>query len=216
MPIRISPSLASSPLDRLGATVAELEASGADSLHFDIEDGSFVPAMTLGTKIIADLRPYTQMIFDVHLMMLNPEWLLADLAKNGANRISVHYEACAYPRRILRQIASLGVSAGLALNPATPLPVLSYLNPYLSFVVILTTEPENPDCPFLPETLDKVRVGKVTPGLEHVEWVVDGGIQPENIVQAAQAGADTVVVGRAVFTEGEISRNIRALRQALL
>ena len=215
MPVRISPSLASSPLDRLAATVAELEASGVDSLHFDIEDGSFVPVMTLGTKIMADLRPHTQMTFDVHLMMLNPEWLLADLAKNGANRISVHYEACAYPRRVLRQIASLGAAAGLAFNPATPLPDLSYLNPHLSFVVVLSSEPEYPDCPFLPETLEKVRLGKVTPGLQGVEWVVDGGITPGNIAQVAQ-GADTVVVGRAVFAEGKIAGNLRALRDAAL
>lgn len=215
MPVHIAPSLASAPLDRLGQVVAELETAEVDSLHFDLEDGSFVRLMTLGTKIIADLRPLTKLPFDVHLMMVDPEWLLADLVKMGANRISVHYEACLYPRRVLRQIVSLGASAGIALNPATPLPDLRYLRPYLSFVLILTTEPEVPDCPFLPEVLAKVRTGKQTAGLEGIEWVVDGGISPQNLAEVTQAGADTVVVGRAIFKDNRIAANVRALREAV-
>src|SRR3972149_1573793 len=113
MTVRFAPSLASAPLDRLGQVIIELERAGVDSFHFDIEDGCFVPMMTLGTKIISDIRPLTKLPFDVHLMMVNPEWILADLVRMGANRISVHYEACLYPRRVLRQIASSGTSAGL-------------------------------------------------------------------------------------------------------
>ncbi|MDH5508432.1 MAG: ribulose-phosphate 3-epimerase, partial [Anaerolineae bacterium] len=148
MSIRIAASLASAPMDRLGQVVKDLELSGVDYIHFDVEDGVFVPVMTLGTRLIQNLRNLTDLPFDVHLMMVDPEWLLPDLVKFGANRISVHYEACRYPRRVLRHIAALGASPGLAINPATPLPDLSYLLPYLSFVVILTTEPEFPDCPF--------------------------------------------------------------------
>jgi len=212
MPVRISPSLASAPLDRLGQVLIELETAGADSIHFDVEDGSFVPVMTLGTKIISDLRNFTSLLFDVHLMMVNPEWILPDLVRSGANRISVHYEACLYPRRVLRQITALGARAGLAFNPATPLPDLGYLLPYLSFIVILTTEPELPDCPFLPEVLEKVRKGKQVRGLEGVEWVVDGGVSLENLSQIIQAGANTVVVGRAVFKDEKIAENMAALR----
>ena len=214
MPVRIAPSLASAPLDRLGQAVAELEAAGVDCLHFDIEDGSFVRLMTLGTKIMADLRPLTRLPFDVHLMMVDPEWLLADLVKMGADRISVHHEACLYPRRVLRQIVALGATAGIAINPATPLPDLGYLRPYLSFVLVLTTEPEGPDCPLLPQVLAKVRTGKQSAGLEGIEWVVDGGIGPQNLVQVIRAGADTVVVGRAIFKDGRIAANVRALREA--
>lgn len=214
MPVHIAPSLASAPLDRLGQIIAELEAAGVDSLHFDIEDGSFVPLMTLGTKVIADLRPLTKLPFDVHLMMVDPEWLLADLVKMGANRISVHYEACLYPRRVLRQIVSLGATAGIALNPATPLPDLRYLRPYLSFVLVLTTEPEGPVCPFLPEVLAKVRTGKQTAGLKGIEWVADGGINPQNLAEVVQAGVDTIVVGRAIFQDDRIAANVRALREA--
>jgi ribulose-phosphate 3-epimerase len=212
MPVRISPSLASAPLDRLGQVIVELERAGADYIHFDVEDGSFVPVMTLGTKIISVLRKFTALPFDVHLMMVNPEWILPELIHSGANRISVHYEACLYPRRMLRQIAALGAQAGLAFNPATPLPDLAYLGPYLSFVVILTTEPELPDSPFLPDVLEKVRKGKQASSLEGTEWVVDGGITPENLTQVIQAGADTVVVGRAAFIDGNIAENLAALR----
>jgi len=216
LPIRISPSLAAAPLDRLGQVVIDLETGGADYIHFDIEDGSFVPVMTLGTKMISDLRHLTRLPFDVHLMMVNPEWVLPDVVRFGANRVSVHYEACLYPRRVLRQIKSLGAEAGIAFNPATPIPDLTYLLPYLSFVVILTTEPEVPDCPFLPEVLEKVQTGKQAMGLESIEWVVDGGLNPENLPQVVAAGADTVVIGRAAFKDGKILENMAILRKVLV
>lgn len=215
MTVRISPSLASAPMDRLGQVINDLEASSADYIHFDIEDGSFVPVMTLGTKLIQDLRKFTRLPFDVHLMMANPEWILPELIDSGANRVSVHYEACPYPRRVLRQIVSLGANAGIAFNPATPIPDLTYLMPYLSFVVVLTTEPEIPDCPYLPEVLDKVREGGQARGLEGIEWVVDGGIDAGNLSQIVDAGADTVVIGRGVFKNDKISENMTALRAIL-
>jgi ribulose-phosphate 3-epimerase len=216
MPVRIAPSLAAAPLDRLGQVVIELETADADYIHFDIEDGSFVPVMTLGTKMISDLRRITRLPFDVHLMMVNPEWVLPDVVRFGANRVSIHYEACPYPRRVLRQIVSLGAEAGIAFNPATPIPDLAYLLPYLSFIVILTTEPEIPDCPFLLEVLEKVREGKQAKGLERIEWVVDGGLNLENLSQVVEAGADTVVIGRAVFKDGKILENMAALRKLLV
>ena len=216
MPVRIAPSLAAAPLDRLGQVVIELETADADYIHFDIEDGSFVPVMTLGTKMISDLRRITRLPFDVHLMMVNPEWVLPDVVRFGANRVSIHYEACPYPRRVLRQIVSLGAEAGIAFNPASPIPDLAYLLPYLSFIVILTTEPEIPDCPFLLEVLEKVREGKQAKGLERIEWVVDGGLNLENLSQVVEAGADTVVIGRAVFKDGKILENMAALRKLLV
>ena len=216
MPVRISPSLAAAPLDRLGQVVIELETAGANYIHFDIEDGSFVPMMTLGTKMISDLRRITRLPFDVHLMMVNPEWILPEVVRFGANRVAVHYEACPYPRRVLRQIVSLGAIAGLAFNPATPVPDLAYLLPYLSFIVTLTTEPEIPDCPFLPEVLEKVRDGKQAKGLESIEWVVDGGLNTENLAKVIAAGTDTVVIGRSVFKDGKIRENMTALRKLLV
>jgi len=212
---RIAPSLAAAPLDRLGDVVRRLDEAGADLIHFDVEDGSFVPVMTLGTKIVADLRPLTRRPFDVHLMMVHPEWLVPQLVHDGANRVSVHYEACPYPRRSLRMIAEAGAAAGLAFNPATPLPDLTDLRPYLSFVVILTTEPEVPEAAFLPHALEKIRRAKASPGMETVEWVADGGLNRDNVGLAVAAGADTLVIGRSVFREGKIAENLREIRHAL-
>jgi ribulose-phosphate 3-epimerase len=202
-------------MEALGNTIVELEKAGADYIHFDIEDGSFVPVMNLGVKLIPDLRRLTRLPFDVHLMMVDPEWILPQIVESGANRVSVHYEACAYPRRVLRQIATLGAQAGIAFNPATTLPDLSYLCPYLSFVVILTTEPEIPDCPFLPEVLGKVRAGVAAKSGADLEWVVDGAVNPQNVAEVAAAGAGTVVVGRAAFQGGKIKENLAALRAAV-
>lgn len=211
--IKISPSLAAASQLNLTKTIEDLTAAGADYIHFDIEDGSFVPLMTLGTRMVGDLRPLSNLPFDVHLMMLEPEWLIPELIQAGADRISVHYEACPYPRRVLRQIVEGGAAAGLAFNPATPIPDLSYLEPYLSFLVILTTEPEGPDCPYLSEVLEKVRKGKTDSYLGGMEWVVDGGVGPGNIKEVVRAGADTVVVGRAAFVNGKIQENLSQLRE---
>ena len=213
MTIKISPSLASAPTERLGEAVRVLDEAGADYIHFDVEDGAFVPVMTLGTKIIGDLRPYSDLPFDVHLMVKNPEWLLPEIIADGADRVSVHLEACTYPRRVLRKIVELGATAGLAVNPKTPLPDLTFLQPYLSFLVILTTEPEGPDCPFLLPVLEKVRRGKEDPYLKDMEWVVDGGVNADNIAEVAQAGADTVVVGRGAFQDDDVKHNLRNLRK---
>ena len=171
--------------------------------------------MNLGPKLIPGLRRWTRLPFDVHLMMVNPEWIIPEVIASGANRVSVHYEACPYPRRVLRQIHTLGAKAGIAFNPATPLPDLSYLLPYLTFVVILSTEPEVPDCPFLPDVLEKVRTGTQSSKLQEIEWVVDGAVSPQNLPAIIAAGASTVVVGRSIFLDGKIKENLTALRAAV-
>ncbi len=212
--IKLAASLASGPLTDLRATVHDLESAGADVLHFDIEDGSFVPVMNLGVKIIRELRPLTKLPFDVHLMMVNPEWLLPELAHIGVQAVSVHYEACPYPRRTLGMISQLGMRAGLAFNPASPIPALDFCLPYLAFVVVLSTEPEMGDCPFLPFTLAKVAEGRRQAGLQQVEWVMDGGISPRLIQAVAESGVDMAVVGRSVFGGGAIKENLLVLRQS--
>ena len=213
--VRIAPSLVSAPMHNLGEVIRELVDAGADFVHFDIEDGSFVPVMNLGTKVIGDLRPITKIPFDVHLMMNNPEWLIPQVIEQGANRISVHYEACPYPRRVLRQIVESGAVAGLAFNPKTAIPDLDYLAPYLTFVIVLTTEPDGFGDPFLEEVLQKVTKGKQDDYLRELEWVVDGGVSLDNVKKVVEAGADTIVVGRYIFKNGDIKGNINKLRSKL-
>ncbi len=210
--IKIAPSIAAAPLIDLQRTIHSLEEAGADIVHFDIEDGSFVPVMTLGTKIIHDLRPLTNLPFDVHLMMVNPEWLLPELASAGVQRVSVHYEACPYPRRVLGQIAGLGMQAGLAFNAKTPIPPLQFCRPYLSFVVVLSTEPETGPTAYLPTTLAKIAEGRRQPGMAGIEWVVDGGITSDSVGEAIKAGADVVVCGRGIFHDGRVRENIQRLK----
>jgi ribulose-phosphate 3-epimerase len=165
--------------------------------------------------MIKDLRPLTVLPFDVHLMMNSPEWLIPELKEMGADMISVHYEACPYPRRTLGIIHQAGMLAGLAFNPATPLPPLKQYLPFLSFVLILTTEPETRSATYLPSVLDKVIDGKKQSGLENVKWEVDGGFVLDNILDAKHAGADIVVAGRGVFADNQIQLNLKQLRSAL-
>jgi ribulose-phosphate 3-epimerase len=213
--IRIAPSLAASSQLNLKQTIEDLEKAGADIIHFDVEDGNFLPVMTLGVRMIKDLRPLTALPFDVHLMMNSPEWIIPDLKAMGADMISVHYEACPYPRRTLGIIHQAGMLAGLAFNPATPLPPLRHYLPFLSFVLILTTEPEARISTYLPSVLDKVVEGKKQPGLENVKWEVDGGFILDNILDAKRAGADIVVAGRGVFANNQILQNLKQLHSAL-
>ncbi len=207
--------MASAPMACLREVIGQLEAGGADVVHFDIEDGTFVPMMTLGTRLIGQLRPLSTLPFDVHLMMQNPEWLIPEVVALGANWVSVHWEACPYPHRTLRLIHELGARAGLAFNPGTPLPDLRYLGGVLDFVLVLTTEPEYPDAAFLPEVLDKMRQGRAMLG-DGVDWEVDGGIHTGNIGSVVRAGASVVVSGRSTFQNGLVEENLRALRRAIL
>jgi ribulose-phosphate 3-epimerase len=215
MPIKIAASLAAAPLIDLVSVLRELEAGGDDMIHFDVEDGSFVPAINLGTKIIQDLRPLTKLPFDVHLMMTNPEWIIPEIARCGANRVSVHAEACQYPRRVLGLIDQYHMRAGLAFNPGTAIPPLEFCQPYLAFVLVLTTEPETSHCDFLPSILAKVAAGKKQAGLAQVEWAVDGGITTDNVRQVVSAGAEVIVSGRGVFEKGRIRDNLQKLKAAI-
>lgn len=212
MTIQIGISLAPAPMMDLRSVVDAINATPASSIHFDIEDGVFVREMTLGTRIIGQLRPFTSLRFDVHLMVIAPERIIPLVVKLGANRVSVHWEACEYPLRTLSAIRDLGASAGLAFNPRTTLPPLDYLIPSLDFVNVLSTEGNDDYCPFIPQVLGKVEQIKKHFGNIHCE--VDGGITAGNIDQVARSGADTAVVGRYVFRDGDLAGNIQSLLMA--
>lgn len=212
--IKLSPSLASASFLDLQNTVRQLEKAGADYLHFDVEDGCFVKEMRLGIKVIQDLRAITDLPFDVHLMMVDPEWIVPVLAKMGIELLSVHFEATEYPRRTLGIIQDAGMKAGLAFNPKTAIPDLSFYFPYLHFVNVLTTEPEVKSCAYLPQVLTKVRQVKSAYATQGLLCEVDGGFSPENVLDAVHAGADIIVAGRGIFGNGEIENNLRDMKSA--
>ena len=210
--MKLSVSMTSASLLCLERVIKRLNELPIDMIHFDIEDGCFVPEMNLGIKIINDLREITNLPFDVHLMVFNPEWLIHRLSNVGIEQLSVHYEATMYPRRLLRIINEANIRAGLAFNPKTEIPNLMSCFPYLNFVNILTTEPEVEGGTYLPSILDKVRTIKENPDYKDVLCEVDGGITDENINEVISAGADIVVSGRAIFKDGKIEENIKKLK----
>jgi ribulose-phosphate 3-epimerase len=214
--ISLGASLAAAPLGQLAQTLGQLEAARADFLHFDLEDGHFIPSLGLGTRLLEEARELTRLPLDVHLLVTNPERWIPQAARMGAAAVTVHYEACDYPRRTLRQIKDLGLRSGLALNARTPVPSLEYLLPLLDLVNVQSTEPEMPDWPFLPEILEKVgRIAAMAAELRpELSICVDGGLDSSTLPQAVAAGADWLVVGRGVFQGGVIPENLARLRAA--
>jgi ribulose-phosphate 3-epimerase len=209
--IRLSASLAAAGLPELQEVVPLLGFLGIEMLHFDVEDGHFVPSLTLGTKIIADLRPLSQLAFDVHLSVNQPERFIPDILQMGADRVAVHWEACDYPMRTLGMIRDGGALCGLAFNPKTPIPELGFLLKVLDYVVVLSTEPANQRCEFIPEMLNKISENKPRYTGTNLEWVIDGGIRPENVPLAIEAGADILVIGRSIFKDGDIENNVQSV-----
>jgi ribulose-phosphate 3-epimerase len=213
--VRIAPSIISADLTRVGEQLSLLQTAGADWIHYDVEDGHFVPEMGLGIGLLMSIREHTDLPIDVHLMVDRPEPWIERVASYGADHITVHLEACRYPRRTLRLIREQGCKSGLALNPKTPLPDLGFLSDLLDMINVLTTEPEGPDCPFLPAMLSKVRsAAAAVERLDHaVDVVADGGVDAGTASDCVQAGATVLVAGRSVFKGGRVEVNLSELRR---
>ncbi len=215
MTAQLSISLAAAPLTDLHELIALFNHLPVDMLHFDLEDGVFIPGITLGTKIISDLRPLTNICFEAHLMVMDPEKYIADLAANGVNRISVHWEACPDPLRTLSMIKDCGVTSGIAFNPNTQIPNLDFLLPVLDYVNVLSTEPQIKDPRFIPEMLAKISLKKSEATLGDLRWEIDGGLDAYSANLAIKHGVDIVVVGRYIFENVNISENIKAIINAI-
>lgn len=217
MSVKIAPSILSADFARLGEQIAEAEAAGADWIHVDVMDGRFVPNLTMGPPVVRSLRPVTNLPLDVHLMIESPERLIPDFARAGADRLTVHVEACPHLDRTIRQIRELGVMAGVTLNPATPLSALEEILPLADLVLILSVNPGFGGQEYLPGSTDRIRRLRRmldSRGLERVELEVDGGIGPQNAAEVVAAGATILVVGSAVFNEEtSIAANLAALRE---
>jgi len=155
--VKIAPSIAAADLSRLGWAVEVATQAGADLIHLDLEDGIFIPNITFGPATVRALRPYTDLPFDVHMELVNPEPYLEDLAQAGANIISVHVETCPYLHRVVRHIRSLGLTAGVAFNAATPLDVLEFVLDEIGVVHLMTCDPDREGQRFIPALVPKIR-----------------------------------------------------------
>jgi ribulose-phosphate 3-epimerase len=199
--IKIAPSILSADFSRLGEEIKALEKSGADYIHIDVMDGHFVPNITIGPLVINSIRKFTNIPFDVHLMIEDPEKYIESFASSGADIITVHYEASVHLHRIIEQIKSLGKCAGVSINPATPVENLIEILPYVDLVLIMSVNPGFGGQKFIDTSVKKIKKlkelikeFKIKPLIE-----VDGGITEENVKNVVNAGANVIVAGSTVF-----------------
>lgn len=197
----LSPSILSADFTILGEQVRQIEEAGAQFVHLDMMDGLFVPSISFGMPIIESLRPVSKLVFDAHMMVVDPERYIKQVRAAGADYISVHVEACKDVKAVLMQIRELGAKPGLAFNPET---AVEELRPYLSLVdevVLMSVHPGFGGQSFIPESMDKIRelaALREELGLDFL-IEVDGGIKIDNVEEVLRAGADVIVAGSAVF-----------------
>lgn len=213
--VEIAPSILAADLARLGEQVQQVEQGGADVIHVDVMDGSFVPNISLGVPVVASLRKATQLPLDVHLMVDRPERYIEDFVRAGANRVLVHQEATPHLDRALSMIRELGAEAGAAINPSTPVVMLSDVLGKLDTVLVMSVNPGFGGQQFIPGAFEKIR---------HLnEWrarynaayriEVDGGVDLENAAELAQAGANTFVAGTSIFHTPDPAAATREMRR---
>lgn len=214
---KIAPSILSADFGRLAEEIAAVEAAGADWIHIDVMDGHFVPNITIGPSVVASLRKTTKLPFDVHLMIENPDQYIEAFATAGSDVLTVHVEAARHLNRTLNRIRELGVKAGVSLNPATPLGLIEPILNDLDLLLIMTVNPGFGGQKFIGSVLPKIKNAKEI--LSHlapqVLIEVDGGVNLDNIQSIADAGADVLVAGAAVFGSGDYAGTIGAMKSIL-
>ncbi len=212
----LAPSILSADFAELGNQVRKLDEAGAQYVHIDVMDGMFVPSISFGMPIIRCLRSCSDRIFDVHLMIEEPVRYVAEFADAGADLITVHAESCKHLDRTIERIKELGLLAGVALNPATPLSAVEYILPRVDMVLIMSVNPGFGGQKLIPYTISKIRKLKEMieeSGLK-TDIEVDGGVNLENVTEVLDAGANIIVAGSAVF-QGDIMENTQRFLQIL-
>ncbi|MEZ5320746.1 MAG: ribulose-phosphate 3-epimerase [Microthrixaceae bacterium] len=204
-PIEIAPSVLPADFSRLGEEILRLEKAGVDRIHWDVMDGVFVPNLTFGPDVIASTRDLVSMPFDAHLMVVDPDRLLARYVEAGCSLVTVHAEACTHLHRTLGSIADLGAKAGVALNPSTPVSSVRHVLDLVDLVLVMTVNPGFGGQRYLASMEPKVaELRRLVVDLEvEVDIEVDGGIAPDTVAAPAAAGANVFVAGSAIFRDPE-------------
>ncbi|WP_050181492.1 ribulose-phosphate 3-epimerase [Domibacillus robiginosus] len=214
--IKIAPSILSADFAQLGKEIKDVEAGGADYIHVDVMDGHFVPNITIGPLIVEAIRPVTDLPLDVHLMISNPDQYIETFAKAGADIITVHAEACPHLHRTIQLIRSYGIKAGVVLNPSTPADVLEYVISDIDMVLLMTVNPGFGGQSFIEAVVPKIRRVRemiIKAGVS-VDIEIDGGVNTETARVCAEAGANVLVAGSAIYNEKDRGAAIQAIRAA--
>jgi ribulose-phosphate 3-epimerase len=213
--IEIAPSILAANFAKLGEDVRVVEEAGADIIHVDVMDGHFVPNISLGIPVVASLRKATRLPLDVHLMIEQPELYIEGFIRAGGNRILVHQEATVHLDRALAMIRELGAEAGAAINPATPVTMLSEVLDKVDTVLVMTVNPGFGGQKFIPNTYEKIRQLNQMRSRYNASFriEVDGGVDLENTAELAQAGANTFVAGTSIFHTADPAAATRQLKK---
>ena len=213
---KLAPSILAADFSILGEQIKKVESAGAEYLHIDVMDGSFVPSISFGLPLISSIRKSTGLTFDVHLMVTEPERFVDQFADAGANILTVHQEACTHLNRTLKHIKERGVKTGVALNPATDISTLKYVLNYLDMILVMSVNPGFGGQEFIPETLEKLKDVKnmVKASGRDIDIEVDGGITLKNVDTILKAGANVIVSGSSVF-RGNITDNVKNFLEIL-
>ena len=213
---QLAPSILSADFAALGADIKKAEAAGARYLHIDVMDGHFVPSLSLGFPVIKAIRKLTDMVFDVHLMIDNPDTYIAEFAAAGADIITVHAEVCPHLNRTIASIKEKGVKAGVVLNPSTPQSALDYILEDLDMVLLMTVNPGFGGQKYIETCTPKIAELRqmITERGLNIDIEVDGGIKLNNVQKVLDAGANIIVAGSAVF-EGDIEQNVKDFLKVL-
>ncbi len=211
--IEVVPSVLSADFARLGDEIAEITNAGVKMVHLDVMDGHFVPNITIGPPVIAKIRKESNLVFDAHLMISEPTKYAESFIKAGADHITFHIEVAEDPKALIDQLHDMGCSAGICLNPETPVDAIASVAPLCDMVLVMTVHPGFGGQEFMPKAAKKVVQVREMVG-PNIRVEVDGGIDPQTTPTVVSYGADTLVAGNAIFAKGDRIAAINAIRRS--